>query len=163
SQRRNNCLSQTKSQPQRPKPRRTVMADFTNDFWSPYITLLTLLGIIGCGILLWVQSKSRASVPTGADGQTETTGHSWDDGLTELNTPMPRWWMWLFYITIVFALAYLYLYPGLGSYAGSLGWKSSGEYQEELKKADADYGPLFNKYLGQDLKMVAADPQAHAI
>jgi cytochrome c oxidase cbb3-type subunit 3 len=71
--------------------------------------------------------------------------------------------MALFYITIAFALIYLVLYPGLGSFAGKLGWKSSTQYQQELKKADADYGPLFNKYLSQDLKAVAADPQAHAI
>lgn len=137
------------------------MADFTNDFWNIYITVLTLLGIFGCGLLLWSQSKVKMSV--GSSGPTETTGHTWDGDLTELNTPMPRWWMWLFYITIVFGLAYLALYPGLGNYAGKLGWKSSGAYQEELKKADAEYGPLFAKYLQQDLKVVAADPQAHAI
>jgi cytochrome c oxidase cbb3-type subunit 3 len=137
------------------------MADFTNDFWNIYITVLTLLGIFGCGLLLWSQSKVKMSVES--TGPTETTGHVWDDDLTELNTPMPRWWMWLFYITIVFGLAYLALYPGLGNFAGKLGWKSSGAYQEELKKADAEYGPLFAKYLQQDLKVVAADPQAHAI
>ncbi len=145
------------------------MADFTSDFWNIYITVLTLLGITGCAILLWSQSthqvqsseKSKAS-PTIAD-PVGTTGHVWDEDLTELNTPMPRWWMWLFYITIVFSLAYLFLYPGLGNYAGKLGWKSSSAYQEELKKADADYGPLFAKYAQQDLKAVAADPQAHAI
>lgn len=137
------------------------MADFTNDFWNVYITLLTLLGIFGCGLLLWSQSKVKMSAES--TGPTETTGHIWDDDLTELNTPMPRWWMWLFYITIVFGLAYLALYPGLGNYAGKLGWKSSGAYQEELKKADAEYGPLFAKYLKQDIKLVAADPQAHAI
>jgi cytochrome c oxidase cbb3-type subunit III len=137
------------------------MADFTSDFWSLYIALLTLLGIAGCGILLWAQSKVKIEV--GADGKQQTTGHTWDEGLTELNTPMPRWWMWLFYITIVFGLAYLLLYPGLGSFAGKLGWNSRGEYQAELKKADAEYGPLFNKYLQQDIKTVAADPQAHAI
>jgi cytochrome c oxidase cbb3-type subunit III len=137
------------------------MADFTNDFWNVYITLLTLLGIFGCGVLLWSQSRVKMAVES--SGPTETTGHVWDDDLTELNTPMPRWWMWLFYITIVFGLAYLALYPGLGNYAGKLGWKSSGAYQEELKKADAEYGPLFAKYLKQDLKLVAADPQAHAI
>jgi cytochrome c oxidase cbb3-type subunit 3 len=71
--------------------------------------------------------------------------------------------MWLFYLTIVFALAYLALYPGLGSYAGTLGWKSAGAYQAELKKAEADYGPLFDKYARQDLKAVAADPQAQVI
>ncbi|MEC5218321.1 cytochrome c oxidase cbb3-type subunit 3 [Actimicrobium sp. GrIS 1.19] len=137
------------------------MADFTSGFWNIYITALTLLGIIGCGLLLWSQSTGKARPET--PGKIDTTGHVWDENLTELNTPMPRWWMWLFYITIVFALLYLFLYPGLGSYAGKLGWKSSTEYQEELVKADAQYGPLFNKYLKQDLKVVAADPQAHAI
>ncbi|MES2934106.1 MAG: cytochrome-c oxidase, cbb3-type subunit III [Pseudomonadota bacterium] len=143
------------------------MSDFTNEFWNIYITVLTLLGIVGCGVLLWSQSIHRvnkADLPAGPDvAGAGTTGHVWDDDLTELNTPMPRWWMWLFYITIVFSLVYLVLYPGLGSYAGKLGWQSSGAYQEELKKADADYGPLFAKYLTQDLKVVASDPQAHAI
>lgn len=137
------------------------MADFTSGFWNIYITLLTLLGIFGCGLLLWSQSKVKVSADS--DNKTGTTGHVWDEDLTELNTPMPRWWMWLFYITIVFALVYLALYPGLGTFAGKLGWKSSGAYQEELRKADAQYGPLFAQYLQKDLKAVAADPQAHAI
>jgi cytochrome c oxidase cbb3-type subunit 3 len=137
------------------------MSDFTNDFWSIYITVLALLGIGGCAVLLW--SQSRVKVPLDAQNKAGTTGHIWDEDLTELNTPMPRWWMFLFYITVIFALVYLVLYPGLGSYAGKLGWKSTDAYQAELKKADADYSPLFNKYLGQGLKTVAADPQAHAI
>ena len=140
------------------------MADFTSDFWSLYITVVTLLSIFGCALLLWSQSKNKVSLSAESiTGQPETTGHVWDDDLTELNTPMPRWWMWLFYITIVFALIYLVLYPGLGSYAGKLGWQSSSDYQQELQKADAEYGPLFARYLQQDLKKVAADPQAHAI
>lgn len=137
------------------------MADFTNGFWDLYIVVLSLLGVFGCGVLLYSQSKAK--VVKGADGKIETTGHVWDEDLTELNTPMPRWWMWLFYITIVFGLCYFYLYPGLGAYAGKLGWKSSGQYQAELTKADADYGPLFSRYQQQDLRAVAADPQAHAI
>jgi cytochrome c oxidase cbb3-type subunit 3 len=137
------------------------MSDFTSGFWNIYIAVLTIVSIAGCGLLLWSQSKTR--IDSSRDGDANTTGHSWDEGLTELNTPMPRWWMWLFYITIVFGFAYLALYPGLGSYAGKLGWKSSLEYQDELKKADADYGPLFDKYLKQDVKAVAADPQARAI
>ncbi|MDQ9170513.1 cytochrome-c oxidase, cbb3-type subunit III [Oxalobacteraceae bacterium R-40] len=139
------------------------MADFTSSFWSGYITVLTLLGIAGCALLLWMQSKAKIEVKVDENGQVESTGHSWDEGLTELNNPMPRWWMWMFYLTIVFGLAYLVLYPGLGSFAGKLGWKSTGAYQAELKKADAEYGPLFNNYLKQDIQAVAADPQAHAI
>ncbi|NVM76887.1 cytochrome c oxidase cbb3-type subunit 3 [Duganella sp. SG902] len=137
------------------------MADFTNGFWDWYIVVLTLLGVIGCGVLLYSQSKVK--LHKNADGRIDTTGHVWDEDLTELNTPMPRWWMWLFYLTIVFGLAYLFLYPGLGTYAGKLGWTSSAEYKDELKKADADFNPLFAKYQKQDLKAVAADPQAHAI
>jgi cytochrome c oxidase cbb3-type subunit 3 len=136
------------------------MSDFTSGFWDYYIALITLAGIIGCGVLLWSQSVHKVKSTDDAVG---TTGHVWDEDLTELNTPMPRWWMWLFYITIVFGLGYLVLYPGLGSYGGKLGWKSSGEYEQELKTANAEYGPLFAKYAGQDLKAVAADPQAHAI
>jgi len=134
------------------------MADFTSGFWDLYVAIITLLGIVACGVLLYSQSKVKAK--PGSDG---TTGHVWDEDLTELNTPLPRWWMWLFYITIVFALAYLVLYPGLGSYAGKLGWKSSGAYQEELSRAKADYEPLFARYAGQSIETVAADPQARAI
>jgi cytochrome c oxidase cbb3-type subunit 3 len=139
------------------------MSDFTSGFWNIYIISLSLLGIFGCAVLLYSQSTHKVSAEDKRDGPVGTTGHVWDEDLTELNTPMPRWWMWLFYITIVFALAYLFLYPGLGTYAGSLGWKSSGQYDGELKKAEADYGPLFNQFLGQDMKAVAANPQAHAI
>jgi cytochrome c oxidase cbb3-type subunit 3 len=125
--------------------------------------VLTLFGLVGWGVMMWSQSQHKITLPPGATALRQTTGHLWDVDLTELNTPMPRWWMWLFYITIVFALAYLVLYPGLGNYAGSLGWKSTEAYQQELKQAEADYGPLFAKYQQQDLKAVAADPQAHAI
>lgn len=144
------------------------MSDFTNDFWNIFISALTILGIIGCALLLWGQSTIKVVVDekhpdADATAKVGTTGHVWDEDLTELNTPMPRWWMGLFYLTIVFGVIYLVLYPGLGSYAGKLNWKSSTAYQEELKQADAEYGPLFDKYLHEDLKAVAADPKAHAI
>jgi cytochrome c oxidase cbb3-type subunit 3 len=138
------------------------MSDFTSGFWNWYVALIALLGIAGCAILLWSQSVHKVRLDEHGTPEP-TTGHVWDEDLTELNTPMPRWWMGLFYLTIVFAIAYLVLYPGLGSYAGRLGWSSGGAHQAELKQADTDYGPLFAKYATQDLETVAADPQAHAI
>jgi cytochrome c oxidase cbb3-type subunit 3 len=93
----------------------------------------------------------------------QTTGHTWDEDLGEYNNPLPRWWIWLFYVTIVFSLVYLVLYPGLGIYGGSFKWTSKGEYEEEVKQANAQYGPLYDRYASQDLKQVAADPQARAI
>ncbi|MFM8466070.1 MAG: cytochrome-c oxidase, cbb3-type subunit III [Oxalobacteraceae bacterium] len=137
------------------------MADFTSGFWGIYITVLTIASVLGCGWLLWSQSTIKSEVSE--EGKVGTTGHTWDEGLEELNNPMPRWWMWLFYITIVFGIAYLALYPGLGSYAGKLGWASKGQYEEELKMADAEFGPLFAKYQQTEIKALAADPQARAI
>jgi cytochrome c oxidase cbb3-type subunit 3 len=136
------------------------MADFINDFWSVYIAILVALSIVGCGVLLWSQSKVQVTVPK--DGKVETTGHVYD-GLEEFNNPMPRWWMWLFYITIVFAIIYLALYPGFGSFAGKLGWRSAGQYQEEVKLAEAEVGPMFEKYKATDLKALAADSKANAM
>ena len=136
------------------------MADFINDFWSVYIAILVALSIIGCAVLLWSQSKVQVTVPK--DGKVETTGHVYD-GLEEFNNPMPRWWMWLFYITIVFAVIYLVLYPGFGSFAGKLGWRSTGQYQEEIKLVEAEVGPMFEKYKATDLKALAADSKANAM
>ncbi|MCG2583995.1 cytochrome-c oxidase, cbb3-type subunit III [Massilia sp. TS11] len=135
------------------------MADFTSGFWDLFITVLSIAGVIGCALLLYMQSSEKLE-----PGQKASdTGHTWDEDLSELNTPMPRWWIWLFYITIVFGLAYFFLYPGLGSYPGKLGWKSTGQYDEEVKAAHASYDPLFERYKAMDLKAVAADPQARAI
>jgi cytochrome c oxidase cbb3-type subunit 3 len=141
------------------------MADFINPFWNGYIVVLTILSIAGCALLLW--SQSRVKVDPNAPGQqgdrAGTTGHVWDEDLTELNTPMPRWWMGLFWLTILFAVVYLVLYPGLGTNKGSYGWTSSGAYEKEVASAQAAYGPQFDQYLKTDLKAVAADPKAHAM
>jgi cytochrome c oxidase cbb3-type subunit 3 len=133
------------------------MSDFTSEFWSLYIGAITVVSIIACGVLLFTFSSSAGGT------QGETTGHTWDEDLCERNNPLPRWWLWLFVITIVFGLIYLVLYPGLGSYKGSHGWSSKGQYEAEEAQAVALYGPIFDKYLQQDLKTVAADPEARAI
>jgi cytochrome c oxidase cbb3-type subunit 3 len=93
----------------------------------------------------------------------ETTGHSWDEDLVEYNNPLPRWWIWLFYITILFSFGYLVLYPGLGAYRGSYEWTSSKQYDEEVVQAEAQTGPIYEKYAKTDLKQLAADPAVLAI
>ena len=138
------------------------MADFFSEFWHYYVAGITVASIAGCAILLWSQSTYK--VRLGADGKAEeTTGHVWDEDLTELNTPMPRWWIGLFWISILVAIVYLVLYPGLGAWKGTQGWDQVGEYQAELAQARLDHGPLFARYAAADLEVVAADPQAHAI
>lgn len=140
------------------------MADFFSEWWSIWIAIVVGVSIFGCGVLLWTQSKVR--VQLGADGKplpAETTGHVWDGDLCENNNPLPSWWMYLFYITIVFSVAYLVLYPGLGGAQGKLGWSQTGEYDREMKEGEKQYGPLFNKYLAMDIPAVAKDAQAQAI
>ena len=135
------------------------MSDFTSNFWHWYVAGISLASILGCGVLLWVQSTARP--PKGQ--KVELHGHVWDDDLTEYNNPMPSWWMWLFYITIVFSLGYLVVYPGLGSFGGTFKWTSTNEYEAEIKQANADYGPLFAKYVKVDVATLSRDPQANAM
>jgi cytochrome c oxidase cbb3-type subunit 3 len=141
------------------------MSDFTSEFWSGYVAILTLVSVLACGVALYVMGRMRVQSRPGKDaGQgIGTTGHVWDGDLAEYNNPLPRWWMWLFYITIVFALVYLVLYPGLGSFRGVLGWSSADAYAIERKQLDDQVKPLYAKYLAMDAKLVAADPQARAM
>jgi cytochrome c oxidase cbb3-type subunit 3 len=134
------------------------MSDFTSGFWEIYIATLTVVSILGCAVLLWMQTTKR--VP---GGKIDTTGHVWDEDLQEWNNPLPNWWRWLFYITVVFSLIYLVFYPGLGFYAGSLGWTQTKQYEDEVKKADAAYGPIYAKYAAMDIEKVAADREAMTI
>lgn len=135
------------------------MSDFVHDGWSFYIAIITVASLLACGLLLKLMS-TRKLAPGEKPG---TTGHTWDEDLREWHNPMPGWWMWLFYITIVFALGYLILYPGLGSYAGYLGWSSKGQYEGEQKAAAATFGPVIDRFLKQDVAAVATDPQAREI
>ena len=130
------------------------MADFTSGFWNFYIIIPTVLGIIACFLLIRWLSTMRA------DEIGKPTGHVWDEDLQELNNPLPRWWLMLFYLTLFFGIGYLALYPGLGTFKGMLGWTSTGQYEAEMAKADSSYGPLFKKYADMDLVAVAADPEA---
>lgn len=134
------------------------MSDFTSGFWSLFISIITIVSIIACGVLLKVMSTRNAS-----GSQVETTGHSWDEDLVELNNPLPRWWMWLFYISILFGLVYLVLYPGLGTFSGSYQWTSKKQYEEEVAFAEAQSAPIYDKYAKTDLKQLASDPDAMAI
>lgn len=138
------------------------MSDFVSGFWDMYVRVIVLVSILACGLLLWSQGKAAQQVAPGA--QADKMDHVWDETLQEYNNPLPQWWSWLFYITIVFALGYLALYPGFGSYKGMLNWSSYGsQYGAEMAQAEKTYGPIFQKFATQDLKAVAANPEAKEI
>lgn len=132
--------------------------DFTSSFWPLFISAITVLGILGCALLLWLTNKTKVQA-----SQDMSTGHVWDGDLREMNNPLPRWWVWLFIITIVFSVAYLIIYPGMGSYQGKLGWTQVGQFEAEMAKAEEVTKPLYDKFMAMSVQEVAADEQAMAI
>ncbi|ABK48340.1 cytochrome c oxidase, cbb3-type, subunit III [Shewanella sp. ANA-3] len=152
-----------------------------SSFWSIWISVLSLTVIAGCFLLLRVCSKNTTDVKEG-----ESMGHSFD-GIEELNNPLPKWWSYMFYITIVFGLVYLALFPGLGNYKGLLNWTSSNQsigtekgikadsaaaielaakegmyvqYDQEVKHANEKYGPIFAAYLATPLEELVKNQEA---
>lgn len=135
------------------------MADFVNGGWALFVALGTIISIVLCYLLAW--QVSRAKVEDSVDGEVGTTGHVWDDDLEELNNPLPRWWLYLFFITCIFGMLYVILYPGLGDFRGSLKWSSAGQYEAEVARIDEVAKPLFEGYLAQEIPDVAGNAEAH--
>jgi len=132
--------------------------DFNNTgdlvgFWNLFVVIIVAVSIIGCGVFLWTQDFAKHK-------PGEVTGHVWDETLEEFSNPLPNWWRWMFYITVIFSIVYLALYPGLGSFGGQFGWTMRGQYDAEMKAAEAQYGPKFNQFLKQDIMAVAANQEA---
>ncbi|MCK0511281.1 cytochrome-c oxidase, cbb3-type subunit III [Aromatoleum buckelii] len=132
------------------------MADFVSGFWNVYVMGLVALSLLFCLFVLMSNNKRET-------GPVELHGHVWDENLAEYNNPLPRWWLYLFWLTLVFAVVYLILYPGFGNAKGLLGWASVGQYETEIRKAEERYAPIFAKYQGMDVAAVAADPEARGM
>jgi len=134
------------------------VSQFTSGFWDVYIAVISVVSIVACAVFLRMQSVRK--VPGKEVG---TTGHTWDEDLAEYNNPLPRWWSWLFYLTVIFAIIYLILYPGLGSWSGTLGWTQVGQLEKEQALAQKQFGPLYEKFAAMDVKALAGDPQARQV
>lgn len=135
------------------------MADFMASYWSWWVIVPTVVGMIA----LYVFTRRFENDGDGKKGEVGTTGHVWDGDLTELDNPVPRWVINLFYVTLFFGVIYLVLYPGLGSFRGLLGWTQTSQYDQEVEAAHANYGPLFDEFLGQDIANLSGDDGALSI
>ncbi len=133
------------------------MSDFVHNGWGLFVAVATVISLVFCLVLLIIASRRKVMA---ADN---TTGHVWDEDLREMNNPLPRWWMWLFVITVVFAAVYLAFYPGLGSYAGTLKWTSVDQYEAEQDKARAAMAPVYAKYVAMTAEQLAQEPVAMGI
>ncbi|MCG2595520.1 cytochrome-c oxidase, cbb3-type subunit III [Ramlibacter sp. XY19] len=134
------------------------MSDFVDGFWSVYVAGATLVGIAACLLLLWLTARKK--VAARADN---TTGHVWDGDLTEMNNPLPLWWVGLFIGTVVFSLLYLVAYPGLGTYEGELKWTTRGEYEAEMQDARKQLEPLYARFTARKPEELAGDSAAMAV
>ena len=126
--------------------------------WAGIFVSLIVLGNIGAALwLIWSVTRG-----TRQQAAKETT-HVWDGDLTEYNNPLPRWWLWLFVLTIVFALGYLALYPGLGNYPGLLHWSSSAQWGAEEARSNAQFEALVAPFKGMSIEALSRNSQAMAM
>ncbi|MCB2049667.1 MAG: cytochrome-c oxidase, cbb3-type subunit III [Novosphingobium sp.] len=102
--------------------------------------------------------SKRVDQPTG----TEFVGHEWD-GIEELNTPLPRWWLWTFYGTVIWAIAYVIAFPAIPMLSkgteGMLGWTSRGQLAEEMKLADQARMTVREQIAAVDVTKLSGNPQ----
>ncbi|MDH3379273.1 MAG: cytochrome-c oxidase, cbb3-type subunit III [Gammaproteobacteria bacterium] len=130
------------------------MADFTSPFWSWFIILPVILGLIG---VVWL---ALANTGKRKDGAPETMGHIWDEDLQEYNNPLPLWWLYMLYLSVAFSVIYLVLYPGLGTFGGVLGWQQTTQYDQEVEQANAALSPLYDQYLSSELPALTGNDEA---
>jgi cytochrome c oxidase cbb3-type subunit 3 len=130
-----------------------------NSFWNWWVIILSIATILACWWLLhWTKGVSNR---TGNEGGE--TGHVWDENIRELNNPLPRWWLHLFNITIIFAFIYLAIFPGLGNFKGFLGWTQIGRYDAEMASATAAQESVFSRFREMDGPALVVDPEAREI
>ena len=132
------------------------MADFTSGFWNWFI----IVPVVGGIVAMFLLNRWMTGPKPKANEKAKPMGHVWDEDLQELNNPLPRWWLNLFYVTLVFGIGYLILFPGLGAFHGALKWTETGQYEREMAAADKQFGPLYEKYLKEDLVVLAANRDA---
>lgn len=123
-----------------------------SSFWSGWIIVLTSITLV---LITWLLFANRKRNPI----DETTTGHSYD-GIEEWDNPLPGWWFSMFLITIVWGVAYLVAYPGMGNFPGLLGWTQLEQHEKEVSVAEAKYRGMRDKYLAMSIEDIYQDPRA---
>jgi len=126
-------------------------------FWHWFVVGGTVLFVIWC---VWLIAWSAKQGPQ-HKADSELVGHKWDGDLEEWNNPTPRWWLYLYFITVIFAVGYMIAFPGLGAFDGILGWSQEEQYEAEMERAAARYEPIYERFAGMDFDALAAHPEAN--
>jgi cytochrome c oxidase cbb3-type subunit 3 len=123
-------------------------------FWSAFIIVLVIVQVAGALWLLATFTKAKSAT------ESDTTGHVWDGDLKEWNNPLPRWWLILFWVTAIWTVVYLVIYPGMGRFEGLTGWSQTGQYDVEVAESEARYGNVYAAFAGMSLSDMASEPGA---
>lgn len=135
------------------------MSDFFSSFWSYFITAIAVGGIVFC---VWLLFSQRAWLGKTV-AQAEDTGHVWDGDLTELNNPVPRWWTVFYLLLCIAAGAIFVLYPGLGTFKGTLGYTAAKQVKAQQQALNEQIQPVYAKYQQMPIPEIAADDMAREI
>jgi cytochrome c oxidase cbb3-type subunit 3 len=128
-------------------------------FWAWFVAAGTIAFVIWClYLIVWAGKQG----PQNKEDE-DLVGHVWDGDLEEWNNPAPKWWLYLYFITIAWAVGYMVVYPGIGAFEGTLGWSQEGQYEEEMQAAEARYAPIYEAFAEMDFATLAADADAQAL
>ncbi|HSG97737.1 MAG TPA: cytochrome-c oxidase, cbb3-type subunit III [Woeseiaceae bacterium] len=125
-------------------------------FWHWFVAAGTILFVIWC---IWLVSWSAKQGPQDV-ADDDVVGHKWDGDLEEWNNPAPKWWLYLYFITIVWGIGYMVAYPGLGNFKGMLGWSQHGQYEEEMQAAANTYEPIYEQFAAMDFAALVQNEDA---
>jgi cytochrome c oxidase cbb3-type subunit 3 len=128
-------------------------------FWHWFVAAGTIVFIIWC---VWLISWSAKQGPQNVADE-DLVGHKWDGDLEEWNNPAPRWWLYLYFITIAWAVGYMIAFPGLGSWEGALGWSQQGQYDAEMQAAAERYEPIYEEFAAMDFEALAKNEDANQL
>lgn len=128
-------------------------------FWHWVVAAGTIAFVIAC---VWLIRWSSQQGPQNVADE-DHVGHVWDGDLEELNNPAPKWWLYLYFMTIIWAVGYMIVYPGLGSFSGTMGWSQEGQYEAEMQAASDRYEPIYTNLAAMDFEVLVADPDAQKL
>lgn len=92
----------------------------------------------------------------------KTTGHDWD-GIEELNHPLPRWWLWIFYACIAWSVVYWFIFPAWplvwSATGGLIGWNSRTAVDQEVAALETNRGPMIDRLTSTEIAAIKDDPE----
>jgi cytochrome c oxidase cbb3-type subunit 3 len=128
-------------------------------FWAWFVAAGTIGFVIWCVWLIrWASKQGPQNIK-----DEDLVGHKWDGDLEEWNNPAPKWWLYLYLLTIAWGVVYLISYPGLGITEGLLNWSQQGQYEEEMAAAEARYEPIYERFAEMDFETLVQDPDANKL